>query len=387
MKNLDGVRRLLTTLVVIVMVCLVVVGLPQPAYSADLTPTPTDVNDCQAVLSRAFETLHNVCNSLDRNQACYGNNQVNTQLIDTAVGSFNTPGDKMPIQAIKMLSTSPLNIQTQTWGLSLLKLKVNIPNTLPGQNVLFLVYGDTSITNQSGDMRAFYFSSGLNNPNCQEAPSDGILVRSPNHLKVVFTANGVQFSIASTLVLRATANRQMTAQLIEGSATVSNAAGTQRLQPGQFTTVQLGGKNGLEPVSAPSRPASASLDRSTAKMLGAASKLDDPNATITLNGCITAIQGNTYTINGYSVVLPANLTQKAFQVGDCIQLDGTFKVSDEGVIVVTGKRILDIRSNANNGNSGDGGKPEDTGKPEKTPKPEKTEKPEKTPKPEKTEKP
>jgi hypothetical protein len=122
-------------------------------------------------------------------------------------------------------------------------------------------------------------------------------------------------------------------------------------------------------------------------MLGAASKLDDPNATITLNGCITAIQGNTYTINGYSVVLPANLTQKAFQVGDCIQLDGTFKVSDEGVIVVTGKRILDIRSNANNGNSGDGGKPEDTGKPEKTPKPEKTEKPEKTPKPEKTEKP
>jgi hypothetical protein len=320
-------------------------------------------------LKRALDSLHSVCNSLDRNLACYGNYQVNTQLADTAVGSFSSPGDKLPIQDIKVLSTSPLNVETQTWGLSLLKLKVNIPNSLPGQNVLFLVYGDTSITNQSGDMRAFYFSSGLNNPSCQQAPSDGILVRSPNHLKVTFTANGVQFTIASTLMLRATANQQMTARLIEGNATVSTSQGTQRLLPGQSTTVKLGGKNGLEPVSAPSQPTSVPLDRATVDLVGTVDGLGDPNeaANFNLNGCITQISGNTVTINGYSATLPSSLA-RSYQVGDCVQIDGNFRVDENGDIVIIGKQIHAVQpakdgtgNSGNSGNSGNNGNAGNTG--------------------------
>ena len=110
----------------------------------------------------------------------------------------------------------PLNRQTGTWGLSLLKLQANLPDTNPGQNVTFLVFGDTSVDNVSGDMQTFYFSSTLGTPSCNELPADGIVVRSPNHVQVSFKANGVDITIASTIVMQAVRKGPMSVTLIEG---------------------------------------------------------------------------------------------------------------------------------------------------------------------------
>src|SRR5205823_6231693 len=144
------------------------------------------------------------------------------------------------------------DVQAGTWGLSLLKLQANLPDSLPGQNITFLVYGDTSIENTSGNMRAFYFTTGLSNLNCKEAPPDGILVRSPQHTEVTFTANGVDITIASTILLTAERNKAMSVSLIEGRARISTSTGVQTLSPGETTTIPLGGANGLTPVGAPS---------------------------------------------------------------------------------------------------------------------------------------
>src|SRR5450755_352909 len=109
---------------------------------------------CEQILAQALDTLHQTCDGLTRNQACYGNNAIQAEPAANVSLKFDTVGDTAPLRAIKSLSTSPLNLENGTWGLSLLKVQANLPDTLPGQNVIFLVYGDTSIENTSGDMQS-----------------------------------------------------------------------------------------------------------------------------------------------------------------------------------------------------------------------------------------
>ncbi len=202
---------------------------------------------------------------LSRNSACYGNDQIRTEFVDSlAIPRFSTSGDVIPIKQIKSLSTSPLNQQDNTWGVALLKIQANLPDTMPGQNVPFLVYGDTSVQNTSGDMRVFYFSSGLGVPTCTEVPQEGIVVQSPNHMQVNFNANGVHIQIASTILLHAEANKTLDVTLLEGHAIVSTAEGTETLLPGQIVSVPIGGATGLEATGAPSIP--VSIDPTVARL-------------------------------------------------------------------------------------------------------------------------
>src|SRR5258708_25674 len=107
-------------------------------------------------------------------------------------------------------------------------------------------------------MKSFFFSSGLGSTNCNGAPRDAIVVKSPNHTQVTFNANGVQISIASTIVLKATAHQSMSVQLVEGHAQVTTSEGTQTLKPGEEVNVPLGGDDGLHEMGAPSVPHTAS---------------------------------------------------------------------------------------------------------------------------------
>src|SRR5215467_11613782 len=190
--------------------------------------------DCQAIVTHALDVLQDKCSDVNRNRACYGNSLISTEFSGDASLKFQDPGDVVPIKVIKSMVTHPLDVEAGTWGLSLMKLQANLPDTMPGQNVTFLVYGDTSIENTSGDMQVFYFSSGLGQPTCTQIPADGILVQSPNHTQVSFTANGVTVTIASTIFMRASRNGSMEVELFEGRATVATPNGLTLLKPGQM---------------------------------------------------------------------------------------------------------------------------------------------------------
>ena len=319
------------------------------------TSIPTVQHDsCQAILSKAYQSIQTVCGTLDRNKACYGNDNVKAELISAENGSFSTPGDILPIKVIKSIAASPLDVQNQTWGLSLLKLQANLPDTLPGQNVTFLVYGGTSIQNTSGDMRMFYFSSTLGSSNCQELPTDGIVVSSPNHTQVTFSANGVQITIASTIVLHAQPNLAMNVSLVEGHAQVKTSAGTQTLLPGQMVSVRMGGANGLQAIGAPTTPATAPLDLTTVDVLRAAKKAQDPQATslISIDGCISHISGNTVTIGGYTIAFdPGTPQSKSLRVGSCIHVDGDFQLDNHGKLVIVPGKPAPDNGDPGNGNS------------------------------------
>jgi hypothetical protein len=242
-------------------------------------------NTCQTILTRAMNTLQSACDGTRRNQICYGNYRISAVLNAGSQVQFSSIGDIVRLSDIRALTTSPLDEDKGIWGLSLMKLQANLPDTLPGQNVTFIVFGDTHVDNLTGDMRSFYFTSGLGMTSCKELPKDSIIVKSPNHTKVTFEANGTQITIASTILLRAVKGQRMTVALVEGQAEVTNMQGSQTLKPGEQTTVQLGGSSGFEPVEAPSDPTEFSdiTDPTTLSMIdlaqemsGEASATDEP---------------------------------------------------------------------------------------------------------------
>lgn len=263
---------------------------------AEPDSTVTSVQEtpsCQAILTRAMDTLKDVCSDLGRNKACYGHDTVRAELRSTDV-RFSTLGDIVPIQMIKKITTSALDLQRGTWGLSLLKLQANLPDTLPGQNVTFLVYGDMSIDNLSGNMQSFYFTSGLGDLKCSETPDSGILIKSPNHTQVTFTANGVQITMASTVLLRAAKGRAMDVQLIEGHASVRTKSGASALTTGQQVSISLGGSSGLEAQGKPSAPKAAPANPALAPVIRSAENISQGNSP---SGLPTATTGKAATQN------------------------------------------------------------------------------------------
>jgi hypothetical protein len=298
------------------------------------------VTDCPAFVEEAVSAAGAICTELGRNQACYGNLMIDaTPRTEAADFAFSTPGDFAELNTLDSLQPQALSLTDETWGIALLQLQANLPDTLPGQNVTMVVFGDVSVLNAvetlveipmnalgsvnvrsrpstdasvitsltsgqdvianarlddgswarielalegdsrnygwvsaqflDGDinslpsvqstaplltpMQAFYFISSVGEQSCAQAPSDGILVQSPQGAgRVQFTANGVEFEIGSTVYLTA-ANQVMTVSVIEGSATVTATGVTQTIPAGTFTTIPLDA-NGQAPTSAPAFP-------------------------------------------------------------------------------------------------------------------------------------
>jgi hypothetical protein len=230
------------------------------------------VSGCAELIQRAMNTLRVSCAELGRNQACYGNQSVNAILRDNSL-AFNAIGHRVDVAYIESLTASAFNHDTGDWGLSLLKLKVNLPDTLPGANVTFLVHGGTSVENVSGDMQVFYFTSSLGEPQCSELPRSSIVVQSPNHERITFVANGVQISMGSTVVLSAQPNNSMEVYLIEGSANLTTYGQTVSLQPNQKSSIPLGGTDGLTAIGAPSIPTQQVPDATTENLLATVNEL------------------------------------------------------------------------------------------------------------------
>jgi hypothetical protein len=106
------------------------------------------INSCPEIVSKALSAADAACKKTGRNQACYGNIKLSAEpLADTASFNFTKPGDMADISGMKSLTLSPLDATADTWGVALMKVQANLPDTLPGQNVSFILFGDVQIDN------------------------------------------------------------------------------------------------------------------------------------------------------------------------------------------------------------------------------------------------
>lgn len=294
---------------------------------------------CPAIVETALNAADELCTTIGRNQACYGHVAISAEpLPDAGNFVFQQAGDIIELTSLGRMQLSPMDITSGAWGVAVMRIQANLPDTLPGQNVTMLVFGDTQITNQGtavttiavttntggssasvrvgpfasagiigslpdqitvrasgrsadnlwllvdlpdgsgrgwiaaellqlsgaitslnivqpgapqfGPMQAFYLSTGVGAPVCNEAPNDGILVQTPAGADAVnLVINQVEVTFGSTLYLRATAEGEMTFSLVEGAALVTHGAETRPMVAGGRVRIPV--DENLNPAGAP----------------------------------------------------------------------------------------------------------------------------------------
>jgi len=179
---------------------------------------------CPVIIESALDSLDNFCQNAERNQACYGNvNLVAEPKSDISDFQFEQIGDIVDLTDIESMQLSPLDETTGEWGLVLMQLQADIPNTLPGQNVTFILFGDVQLIDVSEDdenpMQAFFLHTGVGETSCSDAPQDGLLVQTPEGVEqVAFNINGVDVQVGSTVFFQATPGEEMIVNTVEGTA-------------------------------------------------------------------------------------------------------------------------------------------------------------------------
>lgn len=103
---------------------------------------------CPAVVEQALTSLDATCGDMGRNSACYGYNSVSAIFTqEVAEDFFTQPSDRADLITMQNIETSPLDPERPEWGLAVLSTQANIPDTLPGQAVRFILLGDVAMTN------------------------------------------------------------------------------------------------------------------------------------------------------------------------------------------------------------------------------------------------
>jgi hypothetical protein len=201
-----------------------------------------DADTCPVLVEEALTLAEDSCMVLGRNEACYGYTRVE------AVGPnneplphFDTQGDVAGIDELNALATAPMDLDAGEWGVAILRIQADLPDSLPGQNVTFVLFGDVSLEADTGAdtaLQAFYLQNGLGDPLCEEAPRDGVLVQAPEDTTVHFMLNGVEVEVGSTGLLWVGVDGALNAGTFEGSIRLVSAAVDRLIEPG-FTAKVL----------------------------------------------------------------------------------------------------------------------------------------------------
>lgn len=104
--------------------------------------------DCPAILESALNQTNEFCDDTSRNQACYGHEAVIASgQPDADSFSFEIIGDRVDVATIQSIKIGQLQESVDLWGMVLMRLQANLPNTIPGQSVTLLMFGDVELEN------------------------------------------------------------------------------------------------------------------------------------------------------------------------------------------------------------------------------------------------
>ena len=103
---------------------------------------------CPALVQEALRELETNCGTLGRNVACYGYNRIGATFTQpVAEDYFSRPADRADLITLQSIATSPMDLANNQWGVALLSVQANLPGTLPGQSVTFILLGDAMVVN------------------------------------------------------------------------------------------------------------------------------------------------------------------------------------------------------------------------------------------------
>lgn len=216
-----------------------------------VTLAQDDTDDCTAEVEDALAQVDTVCTGLGRNLICYGHSLIEVELGDTAdMAPFRSPGDVLGVDEIASLSTAPFDPETGDWGVALIALQANLPDTTPGQLVRFVLFGDTTIEPgpQRGDysapMQAFQLRTGIGEVSCRGLPPDGLLVQVPTGETVDLSVNGLAVRVGSTAFFRTPTAQTLEVGTLDGRVEIETAGGPLVIEAGFSSVVALEAASG-----------------------------------------------------------------------------------------------------------------------------------------------
>lgn len=113
-----------------------------------VTVAQDESSTCPAIVERALTEIGNNCQDMGRNSVCYGYYRVDATFTEImAEDFFSRPADMADLTQLQTITTQPLDTDLDQWGIAVVKAQANIPDTLPGQSVTFLLLGDTTMEN------------------------------------------------------------------------------------------------------------------------------------------------------------------------------------------------------------------------------------------------
>ncbi|MBL8133541.1 MAG: hypothetical protein JNL42_16890 [Anaerolineae bacterium] len=210
-----------------------------------------NTSECPRIVEEALSTVDSFCAATGRNQACFGHIALTADLRgEPGAISFEQPGDVVDVASLESMHLSPLLASTGEWGVSLMRLQANLPDTLPGENVTFLLFGDVEVQNavpeeEEADaslkpMQAFRLRTGISDAPCEGAPQSGMVVQTPEGVgSVIFNINGVDVEMGSTVFFQASVSGGMTVSTLEGAAHVATDLGAQPVLAGTWVRIAL----------------------------------------------------------------------------------------------------------------------------------------------------
>lgn len=101
---------------------------------------------CEDIVRQALRGLSEHCADLERNSLCYGHAQIDASFAgDASRAAFDRPGARAPLAQLKSLRTSPLDVERGHWGLAVMNLQANLPQSRPGAGVIMLLAGEAKL--------------------------------------------------------------------------------------------------------------------------------------------------------------------------------------------------------------------------------------------------
>lgn len=132
---------------------------------------PQQSQTCPSIVEQALDRVGDFCRDLGRNQVCYGNRLVTATTWDeTDLPGFDAAGDKAGLDDLATLATAPLDATTGDWGVAMLAVQANLPDSLPGQNILFMVLGDAELRSEVPPPQAVVEATAAGRANLRGGP-------------------------------------------------------------------------------------------------------------------------------------------------------------------------------------------------------------------------
>lgn len=259
----------------------------EPVRTVDNTP-------CDDYIEQVLARVDDVCDGLSRNQICYANDSITIQ---PEVAQFASVGDVANVSDLFSLELSPLNANANQWGVAVMTVQANLPDTLPDQNVQIAAFGNVSLTpaqgNNFGRMQSFYVSADGGQSMCGGVAQQGILIDTPSDAGIVeLSVNDIRLQIASTLFISIDSvdpnTQELSISTLEGVVVVEAQSAIQLAPEGNRVRVPIDATGRANGAPRPAEPLDDTrLPAPVQRLIAAPNAETEPDPTNTATADVT----------------------------------------------------------------------------------------------------